>query len=296
VARALPTLPDLQVLPARVRLVLGIVVGTVALSLGYALLRSSPVFSIDRVTVIGATGSARDAIRAKAADAAGSGSLLAVDPQAVADAVAGMPLVRSVHVDRAFPHELRITVVAEHPAAIIQTGTSRYLIARSGRVMGEAAKSSKLPLLTASAAAVPAAGDALPPSTLDQVHLAAALLDHRALHATLIADGGAGLTARLAGGTQLRLGDGSDLDGKLAVAATLLAKRPIGTDGQPMPLKYLDVSVPDHPVVRTNELDPSTTSDAEGSSADASSTLDQPVDVGLVITDLFRPAEASTGD
>jgi hypothetical protein len=162
--------------------------------------------------------------------------------------------------------------------------------------MGEASRSSKLPLVTASAATVPAAGDALPPSTLDQVHLAAALLDHRGLHATQISDGGAGLMARIAGGTQLRLGDGADLDRKLVVATTLLAKRPIGTDGEPMPLKYLDVSVPDHPVVRTTTLDPSTTSDAEGSDSGTFAAADQPVDVSLVIADLFRAAEASTGD
>ena len=292
-ARALPALP---VLPARVRLALAIVAGAVVLGIGYAIVRTSPIFTIDRVTVVGATGSARDAIRAKAIQAASSGSLLTVNPQAVADAVASMPLVRSVHVDRAFPHELRITVVAEHPAAIIETGTSRYLIARSGRVMGDAGKRSQLPLLTTRAAAVPAAGEALPPSTLDQVHLAAALLDHRDVHVTLIADTGAGLTARLAGGTQLRLGDGLDLDRKLVVAATLLKKRPRGYDGEPLKLKYLDVSVPDHPVLRGPQLDPGTTADADGADAGTSDGLDQPVDVGLVIADLFRPAEASTGD
>ena len=292
-ARALPALP---VLPARVRLALAIAAGAVVLGIGYAIVRTSPIFTIDRVTVVGATGSARDAIRAKAIQAASSGSLLTVNPQAVADAVASMPLVRSVHVDRAFPHELRITVVAEHPAAIIETGTSRYLIARSGRVMGDAGKRSQLPLLTTRAAAVPAAGEALPPSTLDQVHLAAALLDHRDVHVTLIADTGAGLTARLAGGTQLRLGDGLDLDRKLVVAATLLKKRPRGYDGEPLKLKYLDVSVPDHPVLRGPQLDPGTTADADGADVGTSDGLDQPVDVGLVIADLFRPAEASTGD
>jgi cell division septal protein FtsQ len=212
----------------------------------------------------------------------------------VADAVAGMPFVRSVRVDRAFPHELRVTVVTEHAAAIVETGTSRYLIARSGRVMGEAGSSSRLPQLTASAAAVPRAGEALPPSTLDQVHLAAALLDHRDVRATLIADDGSGLTARLAGGTQLRLGDGVDLDRKLAVAATLLAKRPRGTDGEPLPLKYLDVSVPDHPVLRGEQLDAQTTADTtlEDTSTDPA---DLPVDVGFVASDLFRPVEGSTG-
>jgi len=283
-----------RTVPARLRLAALIAVGAAALLALYAVVRTSPMFAVDRVTVVGATGATRDAIRSRATTAAGGGSLLAVSPQRVADAVAGMPFVRSVRVDRAFPHELRVTVVTEHAAAIVETGTSRYLIARSGRVMGEAGSSSRLPQLTASAAAVPRAGEALPPSTLDQVHLAAALLDHRDVRATLIADDGSGLTARLAGGTQLRLGDGVDLDRKLAVAATLLAKRPRGTDGEPLPLKYLDVSVPDHPVLRGEQLDAQTTADTtlEDTSTDPA---DLPVDVGFVGSDLFRPVEGSTG-
>ncbi len=281
--------------PARLRLAALVAVGAAAVLAGYTVLRSSPVFAVDRVTVVGATGATRDAIRSRATAAAGAGSLLAVSPQRVADAVAGMPFVRSVHVDRAFPHELRVTVVTEHAAAVVETGTSRYLIARSGRVMGEAGASSRLPQLTATAAAVPRAGEALPPSTLDQVHLAAALLDHRDVRATLIADDGSGLTARLAGGTQLRLGDGTELDRKLAVAATLLARRPRGTDGEPLPLKYLDVSVPDHPVLRGQELDPATTSDTTSQDTSSEPAPDLPVDVGFVVADLFRPVEASSG-
>jgi cell division protein FtsQ len=283
-----------RTVPARLRLAALVAVGAAALLAGYAVLRSSPMFAIDRITVVGATGATRDAIRTRASSAAGAGSLLAVSPQRVADAVAGMPFVRSVHVDRAFPHELRVTVVTEHAAAVVETGTSRYLIARSGRVMGEAGSSSRLPQLTASAAAVPRAGEALPASTLDEVHLAAALLDHRDVRATLIADDSSGLTARLQGGTQLRLGDGTELDRKLAVAGTLLAKRPRGTDGEPVALKYLDVSVPDHPVLRGEELDPQTTADTtlEDTSTDPA---DLPVDVGFVITDLFRPVEPSSG-
>ena len=85
-----------------------------------------------------------------------------------------------------------------------------------------------------------------------------------------------------------------DLDRKLAVAATLLAKRPRGTDGEPLPLKYLDVSVPDHPVLRGEQLDAQTTADTtlEDTSTDPA---DLPVDVGFVASDLFRPVEGSTG-
>ncbi len=95
------------------------------------------------------------------------------------------------------------------------------------------------------------------------MRLAAALLDHSGLRVTLIADDQSGLSARLQGGTELRLGDGSVLDRKLVVAASLLAKRPRGTDGEPLPLKYLDVSVPDHPVLRGEQPDSGTAADGE---------------------------------
>jgi cell division protein FtsQ len=282
-------------LRARLRLALLAVAGAGLLAGGYLALRASPLFGVDRVTVIGATGSGAAEIRARVDAAIGSESLLAVDPQAVADAVAGLPLVRSVHVDRAFPHELRVRVVAERAAAIVETGTSRYTIARSGRVMGDAPASSHLPQLSASAAAVPQPGRALPPSTRDQVRLAAALLDHSDLRVTLIADDQSGLSARLAGGTQLRLGDATVLDRKLVVAAALLAKRPLGSDGEPISLKYLDVSVPDHPVLQGEQLDPHTAADGEPVDLGSELAPDVPVDVGLVISQLFRPAQLSTG-
>lgn len=279
----------------RLRLALLGVAGAALLAGGYVALRSSPVFGIDEIVVTGAKGSAADQIRARADAAVGPRSLLAVDPQAVADAVAGLPLVRSVHVDRAFPHQLRIRVVAERAAAIVETGTSRYSIARSGRVMGEAPKASRLPRLSAGAAAVPEPGHALPPSTRDQVRLAAALLDHSDLRVTLIADDQSGLSARLQGGTELRLGDGSVLDRKLVIAASLLARQPRGVDGEPIPLRYLDVSVPDHPVIRGEQSDVATAADGERIDLAAELAPDVPVDAALVISQLFRPAQLSTG-
>lgn len=283
------------VLRTRLRLALAAAAGVAVLAGGYVVLRQSPVFGIERVVVVGAKGSAAETIRARAEAAVGSESLLSVDPQAVADAVAGLPLVRSVRVDRAFPHDLRIRVVTERAAAIVATGTSRYVIGRSGRVMGEAPKASRLPQLSASAAAVPQPGQALPPSTRDQVRLAAALLDHGDLRVTLIADDQSGLSARLQGGIELRLGDGSVLDRKLVVASSLLARRPKGTDGEPAPLRYLDVSVPDHPVLRGEQPDSGTA--ADGEAVDLAAPLDSavPVDTALTIEQLFRPAQLSTG-
>ncbi len=127
------------------------------------------------------------------------------------------------------------------------------------------------------------------------MRLAAALLDHTDLRVTLIADDQSGLSARLQGGTELRLGDGSVLDRKLVVAASLLAKRPKGADGEPAPVKYLDVSVPDHPVLRGEQLDPGTAADGEEVDLAAVLDSDAPVDTALVISQLFRPSEVSTG-
>lgn len=285
----------LPVLRTRLRLTLLAAAGVAVLAGGYVALKQSPVFGIEKVVVVGAKGSAAETIRARAESAVGAESLLSVDPQMVADAVAGLPLVRSVQVDRAFPHDLRIRVVTERAAAIVETGTSRYSVARSGRVMGEAARASRLPQLSASAAAIPQPGQALPPSTRDQVRLAAALLDHNDLRVTLIADDQSGLSARLQGGTELRLGDGSVLDRKLVVASSLLAKRPKGPDGEPAPLKYLDVSVPDHPVLRGEQPDAGTA--ADGEAVDLAAPLESalPVDTSLVIAQLFHPAQLSTG-
>jgi hypothetical protein len=161
--------------------------------------------------------------------------------------------------------------------------------------MGEAAKASRLPQLSATAAAIPEPGHALPPSTLDQVRLAAALLDHSDLRVTLIADDQSGLSARLQGGTELRLGDATVLDRKLVVAASLLAKRPLGSDGEQITLKYLDVSVPDHPVIRGEQGDTATAADGERIDLAAELAPDTPVDTALVISQLFRPAQLSTG-
>ena len=282
-------------LRARLRRCLLAAAATVVLAGGYLALRASPLFGIDTVVVLGAKGTAAEAIRARADAAVGSESLLSVDPQVVADAIASLPLVRSVQVDRAFPHELRIRVVAERPAAIVETGTSRYTIARSGRVMGEAPKTSRLPQISATAAAVPAPGQALPPSTRDQVRLAAALLDHGDLRVTLIADDQSGLRARLQGGAELRLGDGSALDRKLVVAASLLANRPRADGGGPLPLMYLDVSVPDHPVLRSERGDPGTAAAVDAVDLGAELAAGTPVDPALVIAQLFRPSQLSTG-
>ena len=46
-----------------------------------------------------------------------------------------MPYVRSVSVDRAFPHTLAVTVRVEHPSMVVTVGKSDYLVSPDGRVL-----------------------------------------------------------------------------------------------------------------------------------------------------------------
>ena len=45
--------------------------------------------------------------------------------------------VRSVRMDRAFPHTLRITVVPERPLAVVRRGQDAWLVSEQGRVIRE---------------------------------------------------------------------------------------------------------------------------------------------------------------
>ncbi len=262
---------------------------------GYEALRRSPVFGVDRVVVVGARGAAAEAIRERAATLVAGRSLLDVDPGTVAEALARLPHVQRVQVDRAFPGDLVVRVVPERGAGVIAAPGGRLLVGRSGRIIGPAPASTLLPDLAVEVTATTEPGVLLPRSAADQVRLAAALSDHRDLHVTGIIDGDSGLIARLAGGTELRLGNALDLDRKLVVAEAMLDRRPLDDQGEPLPLRYIDVSSPEHPALRGDRIDDATVIDADVAAQGAVPPGRQvdatvPIDVAVAIAQLFRPA------
>ena len=68
-------------------------------------------------------------------------NLLSVDRGAIAGSLSDMPYVRSVSVDRAFPHTLAVTVRVEHPSMVVTVGKSDYLVSADGRVLEMRSKS-----------------------------------------------------------------------------------------------------------------------------------------------------------
>ena len=61
--------------------------------------------------------------------------MLRVDPAAIEARIAALPLVRSVHVDRAWPTTLRIEVRRRVPVAVTTTGGGYELVDRDGVVL-----------------------------------------------------------------------------------------------------------------------------------------------------------------
>ena len=257
---------------------------------GYAVIRDSPLFGVDRITVSGAGRDIGAVVDAEARTVVGDHSLLAVDPSAMATALATLPVVRRVSVDRAFPHELRIRVVPEVPAAVVDSPDGRIVLAASGRVIGDLVGFERLPLLEASAVSIPAAGGTIREGVVDQLALAAALVDQRGLRVTSIGDGDGGLVARLRDDAVVRFGGADDLDRKLQIATAILRARSNDpTRPADEKLRYLDVSVPDHPVARTTTPDAATASGEVLRPPGAAADDGGPVDVRTTIESLFLP-------
>ena len=262
-----------------------------ALVVGWLALVRSSAFAVTRVTVAGAgdQGLSGDVV-ATATGAVGARSLLAIDAAAVARSLAALPGVHEASVDRAFPHELRIRVVPETPAAVVSVGQGHVVIAASGRVIGPAVGPSRLPVIDAAGVTIPPPGGNVGDRLGEQLVVASALLRFRALHVTSLLETEDGLVAQMRGGVAIRLGDGTGIDAKLTLASAVL-RRDRGVDGLPVATRYVDVSVLDHPVVRLIAGDPATAVPGAPTAPADVAGAQRPVDVRAVVADLFVPTQ-----
>jgi cell division protein FtsQ len=127
-----------EVMRARGRrrlVVLLAVMGTLAVMGGYKVLAMSSAFAVDHVTVTGAPPLLDRQIQATVEAAAGGHNLLTVDRGAIASRLSSYPYIRSVTVDRAFPHTLAVTVQVEHPVLAVTAGSDDYLVSADARVL-----------------------------------------------------------------------------------------------------------------------------------------------------------------
>lgn len=209
--------------------------------------RTTSVFSVDALVVTGATPAVAAQVRAALAHTEGE-SLLALRLDSLEQEAEAVPTVAGVSFDRAFPHTLEIAVVPERPVAVLRQGATSWLAAASGRIMAMSDRGARpaLPRIWLKRDVQVRVGDTASGSLRAALRAVTPLvtkpLPYRV--ATVRASD-TELTFVLRSGVELRLGDRSDLPLKLELARRILPSL-AGATG------YLDVAVPERPVIGTS--------------------------------------------
>jgi cell division protein FtsQ len=212
---------------------------------GYGLARETSLFAVRTIDVRGGTPLIRAQVR-KALAAEGGTSLLKVDGRGLDALIAPIPSVRSFTYDRSFPNTLRVVVRPEQPVLVLRRGADAFLVSSSARVIRPLAhpRRSNLPRLWLTRKVRVRVGATLPQAIASAATTLAPLRGAPLPGGIRSIRAGRELTLVLASGLELRLGDRGDLQLKLAIARRILR-----TTGLEPGSGYLDVSVPERPVL-----------------------------------------------
>lgn len=224
----------------------------------YAAALETSIFAVRRIEIVGGSTRVQDELRTALAPELGR-SLLRIGSAGIAGRVAPIPDLVGVTYDRRFPHTLRIRVEAERPVLLLRRGgTGTWLVSARGRVMRRlrTARLSGLPRVW-----VPSSTDVTVGETLAAKDggLAAAALAPLApgtfpVPVRSVREARDELTFVLRSGLEIRLGRIGDLRLKLAIAHRILGA--VNADGAST--GYLDVSVPERPVIAGSNAQVST--------------------------------------
>jgi cell division septal protein FtsQ len=216
----------------------------------YALARETSIFAVRTLDVRGGTPAIRAEVRAALAGEVGK-SLLGVGGSDIEQRLAPVTGVREFRFDRHFPNTLDVVVTAARPVLIIRQGKAAFLVSSTGRVLKTLAhpRLSSLPRLwLPTKAESPAVGKDLPPAETAAAIAVAPLASARFPgRVEDVKSDGRQLTLHLAGGFEVRLGDIGDLRLKLSIA-----RRIVSLTGAAAGSGYVDVSVPERPVLSSN--------------------------------------------
>jgi cell division septal protein FtsQ len=253
-AAALPArdqLPDLgYLIPSTRSVAVGLALAVVAVGAYLAAWHTS-AFAVRTIDVRGATPQIRSEVRLALADEAGT-SLLSVSGAAIASHLEPLPEVRSFTYDRAFPNTLRVVVKRESPVLVVRRvpGNDAMLVAASGKVIRELRhpRLSHLPRVWVKKE-IPISIGARLPREIAGAAAALSSLQGAGLPGGVrtVSVGREELTLTLGRGLQVRLGDTGDLRLKLAIARRILRLTGAAAAGA----GYVDVSVPERPVIST---------------------------------------------
>jgi cell division protein FtsQ len=218
-----------------------------AIGLLYLGARETPVFSLEELEVSGVSPSVRRSVESAAKPYVGE-SLVALDQDELRRQLESLSTVRSVRMDRAFPHTLRITVVPERPLAIVRRGPDAWLVSEHGRVIREldrGRRDIRTTVWTETDGSIVVGGtvaDSDLRTVLDALRHVPESFPARVSMARVEDEE---VTLVLASGAELRLGERTALRLKLAVAARVLGTMNAAERAE---LGYLDVTVPALPV------------------------------------------------
>ena len=235
------------------------VVGFAAAAAGaYLVARETSVFAVRSIDVVGGTPRARAEVE-RALEPELGRSLLRVGRREIDGRVLSLPDVLSASFDRRFPHTLRVRIGTERPVLLLREGaTGTWLVSARGRVIRRlrTPKLSSLPRVWLPASTAVTVGETL---AAKDGGLAAAAVAPVAAHAfptpvRFVRERGSELTFVLRSGLEVRLGSLGDLRLKLAIARRIL--QAVGADSTST--GYLDVSVPERPVIAGSNAQVST--------------------------------------
>ncbi len=216
----------------------------------YAVARETSIFAVRTLDVRGGTPAIRAQVRAALAPEVGT-SLLRVGGGDLSDRLAPVSTVHSFRFDRRFPNTLEVVVTAERPVLIIRQGKAAFLVSSNGRVLRSLTRPrlSSLPRLwLPTKADAPQVGKELPAAEVAAAMAVAPLASAPlGAHVDTVTSDDDQLTLMLASGFEVRLGDVGDLRLKLTIARRILS-----ATGAAAGTGYVDVSVPERPVLSSN--------------------------------------------
>jgi cell division protein FtsQ len=218
-----------------------------AMGLLYLGARETSVFALEDLEVAGVSSTVRRSVEAAAKPYVGE-SLVALDQDELRRQLESLSTVRSVQMDRAFPHTLRITVVPERPLAVVRQGPDAWLVSEHGRVIRELepGRSEAWATVWTAADTSLAVGGTVADAELSTVLEALRRVpDSFPVRVSRGRVEDEQVILVLASGSELRLGEPTSIPLKLAVAARVLGRLSAEERAE---LGYLDVTVPALPV------------------------------------------------
>ena len=218
--------------------------------LAYVVARHTAVFAVRAVEVGGAPPALERQVRTALRPLEGR-SLLSLNAGEIERRLAEVPAVASASHDRSFPHTLQVWVSGERPVAVLRSGSRAWLLSARAKVLRPVRRPLReLPRLWVGNAAALRPGATLTEPGLPRT--ARLVAEASRAEPRLVARVGTvrwranRLTFVLRSGAELRLGSGTQLRFKLAVAAHILRILP---RAERQRLGYVDLSVPTRPVV-----------------------------------------------